>query len=78
MRYTQNTIKRDTKRMEQLAEQFIELGSIDDAMECYQLATALRETIPNTAGTYCPPYMVAHCIKRGYNPEQFAAHWAGE
>jgi len=77
MRYTERTIKRDTERAEWLAGQLLANGVPLEGLACIEIATQLRQQ-DDTPAVHCPPYMVAHCIARGYDPEWFAAEWAGE
>ena len=78
MQYTKKTLAADIKRWEKLGKQFMALHDAEGFMDCSQMASNLRQHLDGAPDQYCPPYMIAHCIKRGMNPERFAAIWAGE
>jgi hypothetical protein len=78
MRYNKKTLTADIKRWEKMANEFMSLHDAAGFFECDEMADKLRKQLGNTPDQYCPPYMIAHCIKRGLNPERFAAIWAGE
>jgi hypothetical protein len=75
--HTKGSLEKIAKQYEAMGRQFMSAGETREGLQCAMEANKARDKMDDAPARYFPPYMLRHCIKRGYNPERFADMWNG-